>query len=167
VTDGYTCRLARGQGERSAYFGLRRAIFCEEQRLFVGSDRDAIDDDAFPIVCLADSGRVVGVVRIWEDASGCWWGGRLGVHAEFRTVGAIGRWLVLAAVGTARAWGARQFRAVVQRPNVPFFRRMHWRSVQEVELLGQLHHLMEVEVERYAPTVEVRPPAAGTHDAAA
>ena len=162
---GYTCRLARDEVERAAYFRLRRAIFCEEQRLFAGSDRDAIDDAAFPIVCVTSSGGVVGVVRIWEDASGCWWGGRLGVHGDFRTVGAIGRWLVLTAVGTARAWGARQFRAVVQRPNVPFFRRLHWRSLEEVELVGQLHHLMEADVERYAPTAEVRP--AGTRDAAA
>src|SRR4030095_7707099 len=105
---------------------------------------------AIPIVCLAAAPahpthppRVVGVVRIWEEAPGDWWGGRLGVGAEFRKVGAIGRWLIQTAVGTARAWGAWRFRATVQRPNVTFFRRLHWQSREELDLLGQPHHLLE------------------------
>jgi len=161
ATPSFTCRVARTDREREAYFALRRAIFCDEQRLFSPHDRDAVDEHAIPIVCLVSQAgsppRVVGVVRIWEEATGDWWGGRLGVEPEFRTVGAVGRWLIQTAVGTARAWGAWRFRATVQRPNVTFFRRLHWQSRGELELLGQPHHLMEANLERYPLTTEVRP----------
>jgi len=150
------CRLARDPGEQRGYFALRRSIFCLEQRLFEGDDRDEHDDAAHPIVCLAGP-RVVGVVRIWETAPGEWWGGRLGVDAEFRTAAVVGRRLVQTAVGTARAWGARRFRATVQRANVPFFRRLRWRTLEELALLGQPHHLMEADLSWYAPTAETRP----------
>jgi putative N-acetyltransferase (TIGR04045 family) len=163
--DGFVWRLARGPAERAGYFALRRDIFCVEQAVFAGDDRDACDDDAHPIVCLHE-GRVVGVVRIWEEAPGCWWGGRLGVARAFRSAGPVGRRLVQTAVGTARGWGARQFRATVQRANVAFFRRLHWRSLQEMTLHGQPHHLMEADLARY-PALTAQPAERGDHDAAA
>ncbi|HVZ73472.1 MAG TPA: MSMEG_0567/Sll0786 family nitrogen starvation N-acetyltransferase [Polyangia bacterium] len=152
--DRFTCRLARDAGERAGYFALRRAIFCDEQGLFAGDDRDAQDDVAHPIVCLHDEARVVGVVRIWESAPGDWWGGRLGVDAEFRAAAVVGRRLVKTAVGTAVARGAWRFRATVQRANVAFFRRLRWRTVEEIELLGRPHHLMEADLAAYAPVLE-------------
>jgi putative N-acetyltransferase (TIGR04045 family) len=164
AADPFTCRIARDAGERRAYFALRRAIFCLEQRLFVGDDRDEHDDGAYPIVCLHGT-RVVGVVRIWETAPGDWWGGRLGVDADFRSAAVVGRRLVQTAVGTARAWNGRRFRATVQRANVPFFRRLRWRTIEEIELVGQPHHLMEADLSWYAPTAEERPPAPGFVDA--
>jgi putative N-acetyltransferase (TIGR04045 family) len=154
---GFVCRLARGQVEQAGYFDLRRQIFCHEQGVFASDDRDAIDDRAFGIVCLDPAGRVAGVVRIWEETPGLWWGGRLGVHPDHRTLAVLGRSLVRAAVGTARAWGARQFRATVQRPNVAFFRRLHWRSLGELDVHGQPHHLMEAELARYPLVHEPRP----------
>jgi putative N-acetyltransferase (TIGR04045 family) len=156
----FTCRIARSPGELRDYFALRREIFCDEQRLFAGDDRDEWDDGAVPIVCLAGDGagaRVVGVVRIWETADGDWWGGRLGVHAQFRTAATVGRRLVLTAVGTARAWGAWRFRATVQRANVAFFRRLRWHTLEEIEVLAQAHHLMQADLGWYQPTAEVRP----------
>lgn len=160
----FVCRVAQTDGERAAYFALRQAIFCDEQRLFAGSDRDAIDEGAVPVVCLARplgaaaaAARVVGVVRVWEEAPGDWWGGRLGVEREHRAVGAIGKWLIQMAVGSARAWGAGRFRATVQRANVPLFRRLHWQTRSEIDVLGQPHHLMEADLSRYAPTSELRP----------
>jgi putative N-acetyltransferase (TIGR04045 family) len=161
----FACRLARTPREREQYFALRRAIFCAEQGLFAADDRDEWDDEAHPIVCLhgggdggdGDGARVVGVVRIWETAPGDWWGGRLGVDADFRSAATVGRRLVQTAVGTARAWGARRFRATVQRPNVAFFRRLRWRTLEELELRAQPHHLMEAELSWYAPTTERRP----------
>jgi putative N-acetyltransferase (TIGR04045 family) len=158
-----TCRLARGDGERAGYFALRRSIFCDEQRLFQGDDRDPLDAEAFPIVCLLgdEAPRVVGVVRIWEERPGDWWGGRLGVAISHRTAGAIGRRLIRTAVGTARAWGAWRFRATVQQANVPFFRRLRWRSLEELTLFEQPHHLMEADLAAYPPVVET-PPDGGT-----
>jgi putative N-acetyltransferase (TIGR04045 family) len=152
----FVCRLAGDVSERRAYFALRREIFCLEQGLFDGDDRDAHDDGAYPIICLRDT-RVVGVVRIWETASGDWWGGRLGVDADFRAAAVVGRRLVQTAVGTARAWGAHRFRATVQRANVAFFRRLRWRTLEEIELLHQPHHLMEADLTWYTPTTELRP----------
>jgi putative N-acetyltransferase (TIGR04045 family) len=164
------CRLANGDQEEAAYRALRRAIFCEEQGLFTGDDRDAIDEVAHPIVCLVD-GEVRGVVRVWEEAPGDWWGGRLGVDRDFRSLAAVGRRLIQVAVGSARAWGAWRFRATVQRPNVPFFRRLHWRTVEEISVLGQPHHLMEADLAAYPLTAEVRPEGAqclgSVHDHAA
>jgi putative N-acetyltransferase (TIGR04045 family) len=155
----FSCRIARDARERDDYFALRRSIFCAEQGLFADDDRDAQDDDALAIVCLHGEARVVGVVRIWETGPGDWWGGRLGVDADFRTAATVGRRLVQTAVGTARAWGAWRFRATVQRANVPFFRRLRWRSVEELELLGQPHNLMEAQLDWYPPTKERRPRA--------
>jgi putative N-acetyltransferase (TIGR04045 family) len=184
VAPDLVCRIARSPAEIAGYFRLRRDIFVEEQQIYGDSDRDALDEGAIPIVCLAlpdgadasiggASPRVVGVVRIWEEAPGQWWGGRLGVERAFRTNGGIGRRLVQTAVGSARAWGAWQFRATVQRANVAFFRRLHWRSLEQLEIRGWAHHLMQAELERYPPTAEVRPPhrpantAAGARHAAA
>lgn len=157
--DALSCRLARTDDERAGYFALRREIFCQEQGLFDASDADAHDAYAYPIICAEPSGRVVGVVRIWEEpgAPGAFWGGRLGVRAEQRSAGGVGRALVQTAVGTARAWGATSFHATVQKANVPFFRRLHWRSLGELELAGQPHHLMQAELERYQPLPAARP----------
>jgi putative N-acetyltransferase (TIGR04045 family) len=151
------CRLACTEAEHAGYFALRRQIFCDEQGVFASDDRDAIDEQAFGIVCLDGGGQVVGVVRIWEESPGVWWGGRLGVHPDLRALASLGRALVRTAVGTARAWGAHQFRATVQRPNVAFFRRLHWRSLAELDLHGQPHHLMEAELGRYTPIAQPRP----------
>lgn len=160
----FVCRVAQTDGERAAYFALRREIFCDEQHLFAGSDRDAIDEAAVAVICLARrageteaAGRVVGVVRVWEQAPGDWWGGRLGVERDHRTVGGIGKWLIQTAVGSARAWGAWRFRATVQRPNVPLFRRLHWHTCAELDVHGQPHHLMEADLTRYLRTAELRP----------
>jgi putative N-acetyltransferase (TIGR04045 family) len=157
----FETRIARGTRERDAYFALRREIFCAEQGLFTGDDRDACDEQAIPIICLTTipgaAPRVVGVVRVWEEAPGDWWGGRLGVDPAFRTVGGVGRWLVQTAVGSARAWGAWRFRATVQQANVVFFRRLRWHTREQTEILGHPHHLMEADLTHYAPTGEVRP----------
>ena len=158
----FETRVARTPGERAAYFALRRAIFCAEQGLFALDDRDDCDETAVPIVCVGAEApgappRVVGVVRVWEEARGDWWGGRLGVDPAFRTVGAVGRWLVQTAVGSARAWGAHRFRATVQRANVPFFRRLRWQTRDELQLFGTPHHLMEADLAHFPPTGEVRP----------
>jgi putative N-acetyltransferase (TIGR04045 family) len=66
----FVFKIARTQKEIEGFWALRRAIFCEEQKVFRGSDRDEFDPVAIPIVCetliagMEDS--VVGVVRIDE-----------------------------------------------------------------------------------------------------
>jgi putative N-acetyltransferase (TIGR04045 family) len=144
------------------YWDLRRVIFCEEQGLFDDSDRDAIDAHAYPIAALnhgghPEPGGVVGVVRIYEDVPRIWYGGRLGVHAAFRRHNQIGKGLIWKAVTTANAWGCDRFLATVQLPNVRFFQRLHWRSLESLEIRGVAHHLMEADLEYYIPCWERRP----------
>ncbi len=118
----FTCRLARGRGRarrllRTAPADLLPRAGAVRRRRSRCGGRSRVPDR----LPATGGGQVVGVVRIWEEGPDLWWGGRLGVRPDLRPLAALGRSLVRAAVGTARAWGARQFRATVQRPNVRVF----------------------------------------------
>ncbi|WP_395853294.1 MSMEG_0567/Sll0786 family nitrogen starvation N-acetyltransferase [Cystobacter fuscus] len=138
--------------ERADYYALRRAVFVGEQRL-LEQDRDTRDFQAIPIVAVAHAcgmaDRVVGAVRIYEDEDGLWYGGRLCVAREYRHHARIGQALVNEAVARARELGCRAFRATVQAANETWFQRLHWHSLERLELLGQPHVLMQAELERY------------------
>ncbi len=153
---GRSCPLLSG------YWRLRSTIFCEEQHLFEASDRDERDAIAYPIAAISHgapmAGVVVGVVRILEESPGLWYGGRLGVHADFRRHNQIGKGLIWKAVSSANGWGCDRFLATVQIQNVRFFQRLHWSSVQELEIRGIRHHLMEADLSYYRPGRERRPP---------
>ncbi len=144
--------------ERRAYHRLRRDVFCAEQRIFDADDRDAIDDRAEAIVAvdymMGMSYRVVGTVRIVEAAPGFWTGSRLAIHHEYRGVHGIGSGLVYRAVSTAAARGAREFVATVQRANVPFFRRLAWDALEEVDLHGHPHTIMRADLAAYEPLAD-------------
>ena len=171
-------KIARSPEELDGYWGLRRAIFCGEQGLFAGSDRDEADERAIPIVCatlLAGmEDAVVGVVRIDERAPGLWHGSRLGVAAEFRRLrrpsaslaarnrqppfhglGALGAGLIFKAVSTAHALGCREFLATVQHQNARFFQRLHWEPLAELELHGLPHVRMRADLGFYRPAERV------------
>jgi putative N-acetyltransferase (TIGR04045 family) len=146
----------------AGYWLLRSAIFCQEQHLFEASDRDGLDGRAHPIVAIhhgvvGGDGAVVGVVRIVETEPGLWYGGRLGVAAACRRENQIGKGLIWKAVTTAHAWGAERFLATVQIQNVPFFRRLHWQSLETLEIRGIPHHRMEADLAYYRPAPEPRP----------
>jgi putative N-acetyltransferase (TIGR04045 family) len=93
--------------------------------------------------------RVVGVVRIYEKAARLWYGGRLGVHPDYRRVGRIGKGLIYKAVTTANTWGCDRFLATVQEQNVRFFQRLHWGSLDEITIRDRPHHLMEADLDHY------------------
>jgi putative N-acetyltransferase (TIGR04045 family) len=139
--------------EDAAYYALRRRIFCGEQGLFEGDDRDSIDEFAAPIVAVTRvfgmPDQVVGVVRIWEETPAHFWGGRLGVHPDFRKNGTIGSGLVRLAVRTACERGCARFFANVQVRNVKLFERLDFRVVGETEIRGAAHALMEADLGRY------------------
>ena len=173
VGEHFGCRVARGASDLDAYHRLRRAIFCEEQGVFDDDDRDGWDAIAVPIVAIRidahQNETVVGVVRIYEESPGVWYGGRLGVDAAYRHVGHVGRSLVVKAVTTAHAWGCREFLAIVQAQNVPFFRRLHWRVVEAVEAHGRPHSRMVAELAHYPPSTDADValrPKVPRHDAA-
>ncbi|HTJ95746.1 MAG TPA: MSMEG_0567/Sll0786 family nitrogen starvation N-acetyltransferase [Pararobbsia sp.] len=132
---------------------LRRAVFCLEQGIFVGDDRDDIDEHAQLLVavsCVAGMPeQIVGTVRIHESAARSWYGSRLAVHPSFRRHGGIGASLIRLAVSSANALGCDTFLAHVQSQNVPLFRRMHWDVLEQETLLGRSHHRMRAQLDHY------------------
>ena len=148
-------RVATEPWELEGYYGVRRAIFAEEQALFDASDVDEHDAHATPIVATSQIAgmpdEVVGVVRIFETAPGVWYGGRLGVCRDYRRRGAVGAALIETAVSTAHAWGAARFFATVQAQNVRYFERHHFRALEEVSVRGRPHALMQAELTAFPP----------------
>jgi putative N-acetyltransferase (TIGR04045 family) len=146
---------ASAEWQRRQAHALRRAVFCIEQGLFVGDDRDAIDACAQLLVAQACVGgmpdEVVGTVRIHQAAPGLWWGSRLAVHAAFRHHGRIGATLIRLAVCSAHARGATRFLAHVQAQNVPLFQRLHWRALGAETLHGRPHERMQADLAHYPP----------------
>lgn len=177
----YAYKFAETAAELAGYWRLRRQVFCEEQQIFEGSDRDQYDNRMIPIICTTlvagMEDRVVGSVRIDERAPGVWWGSRLCVHPDFRKLGSIspgvpvrnrqpgfyaqrsiGAGLIYKAVSTAHALGCHWFLATVQRQNAAFFRRLHWNILEEIELHGMLHMKMEADLDFYPPAaLDARP----------
>ncbi|MBB1634292.1 MSMEG_0567/Sll0786 family nitrogen starvation N-acetyltransferase [Cupriavidus sp. UME77] len=149
----FRIRWVGAQWEADEAMALRRAVFCHEQGIFVGDDRDAIDDTAQLLVavkCEADAPEtVVGTVRIHETEPGVWFGSRLAVHAAYRSHGKIGATLIKLAVSSANGLGCTRFLAHVQSQNVPLFRRLHWDVLAEETLLGRPHHLMQADLDHY------------------
>jgi putative N-acetyltransferase (TIGR04045 family) len=151
----YRIKWTTLEWEASEAFKLRRAVFCIEQGVFVGDDRDEIDDRAQQLVavsCIAGMPeQVVGTVRIHETEPGVWLGSRLAVHAAFRGHGKIGSTLIRLAVTSAHALGCKTFLAHVQSQNVPLFRRLRWDVLGEEWLHGRQHHLMQAQLAHYPP----------------
>lgn len=161
-SDHFSFHLLRPKSPlMEGYWQLRSAIFCEEQHLFEATDRDDLDSHSYPISAIhhgsSHCGQVVGVVRIVEQRPRLWYGGRLGVHREFRRHNQIGKGLIWKAVTTAHGWGCDRFLATVQIQNVRFFQRLHWSSIDELEIQGIRHHLMEADLTYYVPSLERRP----------
>jgi putative N-acetyltransferase (TIGR04045 family) len=146
--------------EAEEAFKLRRAVFCIEQGIFVGDDRDEIDERAQQLVavsCIAGiPEQVVGTVRIHQDEPGVWFGSRLAVHAAFRRHGKIGATLIRLAVTSAHALGCETFLAHVQSQNVPLFQALHWDALSQEILLGRSHHLMQAQLDHYPPCITPR-----------
>lgn len=147
----YRVKFATTPAEREAAMALRRQVFCDEQGIFASDDRDAIDVAAILIVALDRAGQVVGTVRIHESEPGQWWGSRLCVHPDYRRVGQLGAALIRLAVTSAHARGCIRFLAHVQARNATLFRRLRWRTLEEVVLHGQPHHRMEADLAFYPP----------------
>ena len=174
ASQDFIFKIASSGEELGGYWALRRAIFCEEQKIFRVTDRDEFDDKAIPIVCrtllagMEDS--VVGVVRIDEREPGLWYGSRLGVAADYRSVkrlspsvaarsrlpiyrglGALGAGLIHKAVSMANALGCREFLATVQHQNARFFQRLHWEPLEEITIHGLPHVRMRADLSHYRP----------------
>ncbi|MFM0717547.1 GNAT family N-acetyltransferase [Paraburkholderia strydomiana] len=156
----YRIKWTTLQWEADEAYRLRRAVFCIEQGIFVGDDRDEIDERAQQLVavsCIAGMPeQVVGTVRIHQEEPGVWFGSRLAVHAAFRRHGKIGATLIRLAVTSAHALGCQTFLAHVQSQNVPLFRRLRWDVLAEERMLGRPHHLMQAQLQHYPPCTTPR-----------
>jgi len=154
----FRIKWAAGDWEHDQARRLRRAVFCVEQGIFVGDDRDAIDAHAQTLVAMSVVGgmpdQVVGTVRIHEESSGRWWGSRLAVHAAFRKHGRLGATLIELAVRSAHARGCETFLAHVQTQNTGLFERLHWRVVGLESLHGRPHARMTPDLGRYPPCAD-------------
>ena len=132
---------------------LRQQVFCQEQGLFVGSDRDVIDDQAQCLVAIANQGgwpdKVVGTVRIHQYSIGVWWGSRLAVAPDFRSRSGIGAGLIRLAVCSAHGLGCTQFFAQVQQQNEKLFQRLNWQSRYPLQVRSRPHVMMEADLRRY------------------
>jgi len=151
----YRVKWADSVWETRHALALRRAVFCSEQGLFDGDDRDRLDDSARLLVALACvagvAEAVIGTVRIAEIEPGRWWGSRLAVAREYRRHGRVGASLIRLAVSSAHALGCREFLAHVQSQNVPLFEHLRWTALDEVELHGRPHRLMRADLASYPP----------------
>jgi putative N-acetyltransferase (TIGR04045 family) len=158
VPSEYRVKFATDAWERRDAAALRRQVFCGEQGIFSGDDRDAIDEVAIPIVAISSFAivpqEVVGTVRIHEAEPGVWWGSRLAVAADYRKIGALGTSLIRLAVSSAHARGCRHFYAHVQSQNAPLFRRLHWDTIEEKLIHGRQHHFMQADLAHYPPIAD-------------
>lgn len=155
ISPEFLIRAASEPWELQGVSRLRHQVFVEEQRIFVGNDRDEIDNTAIPLVAIAtlaaEPADVVGTVRIHEPSPGIWWGSRLAVAPAYRKVGRLGAELIRLAVSTANGFGCSEFHAHVQLQNVPLFRRLQWHRLDEIDLHGVRHMHMLASLSHYPP----------------
>ena len=154
----YRVKFATEAWERREAKALRHKVFCDEQAIFCGDDRDAVDEIAITIVALSSFAvapqEVVGTVRIHEAEPGIWWGSRLAVAADYRRISALGTSLIRLAVSSAHARGCRRFYAHVQAQNALLFRQLGWNTIEEIVLHGRPHHFMHADLGRYPPIAD-------------
>jgi putative N-acetyltransferase (TIGR04045 family) len=134
-------RIAKNETDLSEVMNVRRCVFVDEQRLYLTSDKDEFDPLAIHLVAEMD-GNIAGIVRVYSEGNGTWWGGRLAVLPSFRGKN-IGSSLAKAAVELVREAKAKRFVAYIQLQNVPFFETLGWRKLEDVFCCGLPHALME------------------------
>lgn len=148
-------RVAKSKWEKQGYYDLRKRTFALEQKILPEEEKDAQDFRAIPIVALSSSwsigDAVVGAVRIYElaDEPGTWYGGRLCVARKYRGHLSIGKALINEAVSRAIDLGCTKFLANVQKQNETYFKNVHWKTVEEIEVAGRPHVHMEADLPSY------------------
>lgn len=148
-------QVASEPWQLSAYRALRTRVFCHEQQLFPDAEAewDAHDASALPIIAMAHSAgtpdAVVGVVRIYENEAGVYWGGRLAVDHAYRRHMAVGAGLIRKAVCTAHYLGCQRFLATVQAQNARYFERHHFAPLSELLVCGAPHVLMQADLSAF------------------
>ncbi|WP_052378866.1 MSMEG_0567/Sll0786 family nitrogen starvation N-acetyltransferase [Polycyclovorans algicola] len=149
----YWIKPATEAWELAGARGLRRAVFCVEQGLFEGDDRDPVDAHCTVLVALACvfgmPDRVVGTVRIHRLSGLHWQGSRLAVARDCRRLAALGTGLIQLAGCTASARGAARFTAQVQLRHRHLFERLHWQPQAAITVQGAPHLRMQADLAHY------------------
>jgi putative N-acetyltransferase (TIGR04045 family) len=145
------CRPVADAAELAAHHRIRRAVFCAEQHLFDGTDRDVHDDDPTTVHVLGlVGGEPAGTVRLYPLTGTLWHGDRLAVLPEHRR-SRIGAQLVRLAVALGGERGGTRMQARVQLPNVPFFIHLGWTpTAAPAAHLGVPHQWMAIPLGRPA-----------------
>jgi predicted GNAT family N-acyltransferase len=121
-------RPARDHAELEQALALRERVFCGEQGVDPGADRDGLDGEALQIVAVED-GRVVGTCRVLMRY-GVARLGRMAVEPDLRGRG-IGARLLDEAERGALAAGATLVRLHAQAAAVPLYARGGYAAVGE------------------------------------
>lgn len=156
----FLVRQAESAKTLDAYRRLRREAFVDEQGLFDGSDRDAVDDDPRTVVLVATSsdGAVLGGVRLAPVTDGVdlgWWAGsRLVVDDKARGGLGIGKALVRSACAYAESQGVLRFDATVQARHDMMFKRLGWERVRDIVVADTPHVLMRWPIDRVQRLVQ-------------
>ncbi len=138
------CRSVTTSEELAHCLKIRHKVFVQEQQLFECTDQDGHDAAAIHLAAFSN-GRIIGTVRVYRDADGAWWGGRLAVLKRYR--GRAGRELVLAAIALVTECGAEHFYAHIQKENLNFFKTIGWRQRgDEFLLFNRPHFLAEADL---------------------
>ena len=146
-------KVASTAWEKKSYYELRRQVFSREQKILPDNEKDSQDFVAIPIIAVASSwgvnDSVVGAVRIYTTGDDVWFGGRLCVARAYRGFREIGKSLINEAVSRAIDLGCKQFLANVQIQNEHYFQRLHWKSVEYMQVEQRPHVRMEALLEHY------------------
>lgn len=147
-------RVADAQ-QTQVYRAIRRDVFVTEQALFVGHDRDDVDDDprATVLVAVDRAGEVLGGVRLAPVCApdiGWWAGSRLAVRREARRAGGVGSALVREACRHALRAGVLRFEATVQHHGEQLFEQLGWEAFGSTEIAGVRHVAMRWPIDRIA-----------------
>lgn len=155
ISANYYIKAAVEPWELNAANEVRRCVFCVEQNLFETDDRDDVDDHAIPLVAISTisgfSDEVAGTVRIHKKGDRIWYGSRLAVLPKYRKVGSIGSELIKLAVSSANGIGCDAFYAHVQIQNEKLFNKLHWNSLDYLEIRGVKHVFMQADLNHYPP----------------
>jgi predicted GNAT family N-acyltransferase len=113
-------RRPRDERELAAALALREEVFCEEQGVTLGGDRDGRDGEAVQLVAVEEG--VLGTCRMLIEPGGTAQFGRLCVRSSARGRG-IAAALLAAAEEEARAAGARRMGMHAQTDALPLYER--------------------------------------------
>jgi len=148
-------KVATSSWEKQEYFQLRNKTFAQEQKILVRNEKDSKDFQAIPIIALASNWcigeEIAGAVRIYQvpDKYNTWYGGRLCVARAYRGYQNIGKALINEAVSRAKDLGCKTFLATVQPQNEKYFKSVHWKTLETVEVAGKPHVHMEADLTMY------------------